>query len=143
VPFERAILHEPAVGSLQPGQLDAVAAAYSLGGMSEFARTLYGPSWRAEFAPLDPDAVSRDLSMFRRFEPRAPAAGSGQVIITVGSESPRARHAAAAALADLFGYKVRVLAGCKHAVHIDAPAILAQLIVSLRSRPTDNATGPR
>jgi pimeloyl-ACP methyl ester carboxylesterase len=131
VPFELAILHEPAVGSLQPGQLDAVASAYSRGGVSEFGRTLYGPSWREDLAPADPDAVGRDLSMFRRFEPRPPTPGSGQVVITVGADSPPARHSAAAALADEFGYEVRVLAGCGHAVHLNHPAILAELIVSL------------
>jgi pimeloyl-ACP methyl ester carboxylesterase len=122
------IVHEPAVGSLAPGMLDAFAAAFAAGGVTGFAAALYGPSWQPTNAPASPDAVSRDLAMFRGFEPRAPATGSGPVIVTVGQLSPPIRHRAAAALHDSFGLEVRVLPATSHAVHLDNPAVLAQLI---------------
>ena len=95
-----AVLHEPAVGSLLPGLLDQVRAAYAEGGVPAFARALYGPAWTAAEAPADPGAVARDLAMFTRFEPAAPAPEAGPVIITVGERSPAVRHEAAARLAD-------------------------------------------
>jgi pimeloyl-ACP methyl ester carboxylesterase len=131
VGFRAAILHEPAVGSLLPGLLDAVAAAYGRAGVSGFATTLYGPGWRPEFAPPDPDAVARDLAMFRTFEPRPPAAGIGPILITVGADSPPVRHDAARRLADRFGYEVRVLPGCGHALHIDSSGQLVELIAEV------------
>lgn len=118
--FRAALLHEPAVGSLRPGLLNAVAAAYDEAGVRGFATTLYGPGWRPEFAPTDPDAVGRDLAMFRQFEPRAPMVDRSAVLITVGANSPPIRHEAAQRLVDRFGYRLRVLPDCGHAVHIDS-----------------------
>src|SRR5581483_4972902 len=82
VPFTAAFLHEPAVGSLLPGLLDAVVAAYAAGGAAAFGAALYGPAWTpSELAGTstdagtgtDADRVARDIAMFRRFEPAAPA----------------------------------------------------------------------
>jgi len=123
-----AVLHEPAVGSLLPGLLGPVRAAYAAGGVPAFARALYGSAWTPAEAPADPGAVARDLAMFSAFEPAPPGPGSGPVIITVGERSPRVRHAAAAQLADTFGYQVEVIAGAGHAVHLTHPAAFAALI---------------
>jgi pimeloyl-ACP methyl ester carboxylesterase len=129
VPLRVALLHEPAVGSLVPGLLTPFAHAFATGGVAAFGRELYGPGWTPGDAPADPDCVTRDLAMFGDFEPSAPPAGwSGQVIVTVGADSPPVRHRAAEALADRFGYPVRVIPAAKHAVHIDAPTRLADLI---------------
>ncbi len=123
-----AVLHEPAVGSLLPGLLDQVRAAYAEGGVTAFGRALYGPAWTAAEAPADPGAVSRDLAMFTSFEPAAPAPGAGPVIITVGERSPAVRHESAARLAAKFGFAVEVIAGAGHAVHLTHPAAFAALI---------------
>jgi pimeloyl-ACP methyl ester carboxylesterase len=122
------IIHEPAVGSLLPGLLNAVASAYGSGGVPAFATTLYGPSWRSTDGPSDNDAVARDIAMFRAFEPLAPDPQSCPVLVTVGALSPQIRHDAAAALAAKFGLAVRTLPDAGHAVHLDRPALLASLI---------------
>jgi pimeloyl-ACP methyl ester carboxylesterase len=130
VPFRVALAHEPAVGSLRPGLLAPMAAAYSSGGTEAFARTLYGPSWTPDLAPSDPEAVKRDLAMFRAFEPRPPI-GPGRLITSVGQESPPIRHEAAHALGAAFDLPIRVLPHASHAVHLDQPAVLAAAIVEL------------
>src|SRR5947209_17129198 len=79
-----AVLHEPAVGSLAPGLLDHVVAGWSAGGVAGFGTALYGSSWDPSMAPDDPDAVARDLAMFRRFEPSPLVPGNGRVLVTVG-----------------------------------------------------------
>jgi pimeloyl-ACP methyl ester carboxylesterase len=121
-----AVLHEPAVGSLLPGLLDQVRAAYSVGGVPAFARALYG--WTEAEAPADPGAVARDLAMFTAFEPAAPAREVGPVIITVGERSPVIRHESAARLADKFGLSVEVIADAGHGVHLTHPAAFAAVI---------------
>jgi pimeloyl-ACP methyl ester carboxylesterase len=129
VPFERAVLHEPAVGSLLPGLLTPMAEAFQRGGVGEFGRTLYGSSWSPSDAP-PADAVARDLAMFRAFEPSPPAARGGTVFITVGAQSPPIRHRAARALQDAFGYEFHVVPGAGHAVHLEAPEALAALVLA-------------
>ncbi|MDC7123724.1 alpha/beta hydrolase [Cellulomonas fimi] len=133
VPVAGAVLHEPAVGSLVPGLLDHVVAGWAAGGVTGFGAALYGPTWDASLAPDDPDAVGRDLAMFRRFEPSPVAPGQGPVLVTVGADSPPARHAAADALRP-YGVEVRVLPGCGHFVHHDAPAVLADVVLDLLAR---------
>jgi pimeloyl-ACP methyl ester carboxylesterase len=123
-----AVLHEPAVGSLLPGLLDQVRAAYAAGDVPAFARALYGPAWTEAEAPADPGAVARDLAMFTSFEPLAPATGVTPVIITVGQCSPEARHESVARLAAKFGYRVEVIPGAGHAVHLTHPAAFAAVI---------------
>ncbi|WP_307873963.1 MULTISPECIES: alpha/beta fold hydrolase [unclassified Frankia] len=131
VPLAAAVLHEPAVGSLLPGLLAPMAAAYASGGVAAFGSALYGPSWRPTDGPIDPDAVARDLSMFLRFEPAAPGPTPGPVVVTVGERSPEIRHRAAAALHRELGVEVRVLAGCGHAAHLEAPAQFADLLAEV------------
>jgi pimeloyl-ACP methyl ester carboxylesterase len=131
VPFAAAILHEPAVGSLLPGLLAPIAAAYERGGVSEFATTLYGSGWLSEMAPNDSGAVARDLAMFRGFEPHGVGDGAGDVLITVGEHSPAIRHDAAAALTHAFGYPVAVLPGSGHAAHLEAAPQLAAAIIDV------------
>jgi pimeloyl-ACP methyl ester carboxylesterase len=123
-----AVLHEPAVGSLLPGLLDQVRAAYAAGGVPAFARALYGSAWTAAEAPADPGAVARDLAMFTAFEPAGPARGTGPVVVTVGECSPRTRHESAARLAAAFGFTVEVIPGAGHAVHLTHPAAFAAVL---------------
>jgi pimeloyl-ACP methyl ester carboxylesterase len=130
-----AVLHEPAVGSLLPGLLGQVRAAYAEGGGPAFARALYGTAWTVAEAPADPGAVARDLAMFTSFEPAAPATGVGRVIITVGERSPAIRHESVARLADKFGLPVEVIADAGHAVHLTHPAAFAAVIRAAAARP--------
>jgi pimeloyl-ACP methyl ester carboxylesterase len=123
-----AVLHEPAVGSLLPGLLDQVRAAYAEGGVPAFGRALYGSAWTVAEAPADPGAVARDLAMFTSFEPAAPAPEVGRVLITVGERSPAIRHESAARLADKFGLSVEVIADAGHAVHLTHPAAFAAVV---------------
>jgi pimeloyl-ACP methyl ester carboxylesterase len=126
-----AVLHEPAVGSLLPGLLDPVAAAYRDGGPAAFAATLYGPAWTLEEAPEDLDAVGRDLSMFRAFEPRAPAPGEGPVNLTVGALSPPVRHESVRRLGEAFGLPVEAITAASHAVHLENPSAFAARLRAL------------
>lgn len=128
VPFHAAVLHEPAAGSLVPGLLDVVAAAYAAGGVPGFASTLYGPLWSPSDGPVDDAMVARDLAMFRGYEPAAPAAGAGPVLQTVGGDSPPVRHEVAEALTRELGLPGRVIPGVKHAVHLEAPTTFADLL---------------
>jgi pimeloyl-ACP methyl ester carboxylesterase len=123
-----AVLHEPAVGSLLPGLLDRVRAAYAAGGVAAFGAALYGPGWTVAEAPADPGAVARDLAMFTSFEPGAPDPAVGRVLITVGERSPRARHESVARLADKFGFPVEVIPEAGHAVHLTHPAAFAEIV---------------
>jgi pimeloyl-ACP methyl ester carboxylesterase len=131
VPLAATVLHEPAVGSLLPGLLAPMAAAYASGGVAGFGGALYGPSWRPAVAPADPGAVARDLAMFLRFEPAAPKATPGPVLVTVGERSPEVRHRAAAALHRELGVRIRVLPGCGHAVHLEAPEQFARVLTEV------------
>jgi pimeloyl-ACP methyl ester carboxylesterase len=123
-----AVLHEPAVGSLRPGLLDGVRAAYQAGGTTAFAEALYGTAWSPGEAPADAGAVARDLAMFGAFEPAAPVPGTGPVVITVGECSPPARHESVRLLAGRFGLPVWTLPGAGHAVHLEHPGVFAAAI---------------
>ena len=146
-----AVLHEPAVGSLVPGLLDHVVAGFTSGGVPGFGAALYGPSWTPAMAPADPDAVARDLAMFRRFEPAALHPGQGRVVVTVGEHSPPARHRAAWALHERFGVEVRVLPGTGHFVQHDHPEALVAVVRicgagrvrSAAARPADSSPAAR
>lgn len=123
-----AILHEPAVGSLLPGLLAPVAAAYAESGVPGFGAALYGPLWDPSMTSADPGAVDRELPMFRGFEPAAAARGQGPVLVTVGAESPPPRHAAASALHERLGYPVLTIPGAAHFVAAERPEDFARLI---------------
>lgn len=127
VPVAGAVLHEPAVGSLVPGLLAPVAAAYASGGVAAFGAALYGAAWSASMAPADPDAVRRDLGMFRSFEPGLLPALPGGVMTTVGAHSPAVRHEAAHALRSHCGLPFQIIDGCGHAAHLERPEALAAL----------------
>ena len=83
------IAHEPAAGSLAPHLLDDAVRALNRGGVSEFARTLYGPSWTPDMNTSTESCVRGELSMFRSFEPQEPILKADRVILTVGSRSPQ------------------------------------------------------
>lgn len=127
VPLAGAVLHEPAAGSLVPGLLAPMAAAYASGGVAAFGAALYGPAWTAAMAPADPEAVRRDLAMFRAFEPAALAAPPDGAMTTVGAQSPAIRHEAARALRSHCGLPYRIIEGCGHAAHLERPDALASL----------------
>jgi pimeloyl-ACP methyl ester carboxylesterase len=132
VPLAGAVLHEPAVGSLVPGLLAPMAAAHASGGVAAFGAALYGPAWTAAMAPEDPDAVRRDLAMFRAFEPIPPPAPiGGGMMTTVGALSAPVRHDAARALRAHCGLPYRLIDGCGHAAHLERPEALAFLAASL------------
>lgn len=124
-----AILHEPAVGSLVPGLLEPVAAAFATGGTAAFARRLYGPSW--EPAPgaswLSDEVTATELSMFRSFEPVAPDVASGRVVTSVGERSPAIRHRVAAALTS-YGVEAVTVPGAGHFAPWDAPETFASAV---------------
>jgi pimeloyl-ACP methyl ester carboxylesterase len=128
VAFRAAVLHEPAAGSLVPGLLDQVAAAYAAGGLNGFARTLYGPLWSPADAPEDAEAVGRDLAMFRGYEPAAPANDAGPVLLTVGGDSPALRQQVQTTLTAKLGVQGRTIPGVGHAVHLEAPERFALLL---------------
>lgn len=130
-----ALLHEPAVGSLLPGLLAPMASAFADGGVPAFGRRLYGSEWTAAMAPRDPGAVGRDLAMFSRFEPERPRVGQGPVLVTTGGASPPVRHAAAAALAEHLDLTTTVLPGCRHFVQVEAPGVLADLVLARLGAP--------
>lgn len=127
-PLAGAVLHEPAVGSLLPGLLDKVVAAYRDGGIPAFAAALYGPAWTPAEAAADRGAVGRDLAMFRAFEPAPPVPGTGQVLLTVGELSPEIRHESVRRLAAAFTLDVAVIPGASHAVHLENPVAFAAAI---------------
>jgi len=129
-----AVLHEPAVGSLLPGLLDPMVAAYTSGGAPAFAAALYGSAWTPAEAPADPGAVGRDLAMFRAFEPAAPATGEGPILLTVGELSPPIRHESVRRLAAAFALPTAVLPGTSHAAHLENPAELAPRIRALATK---------
>ncbi len=124
-----AVLHEPAVGSLLPGLLAPIAAAYASGGTTAFARTLYGASWDPTLlGEVDEAVTARDLAMFRAFEPGPPTAGTGPVLVTWGSESGPARREAAFALRGACGYRIEEINGAGHFVGYDHPELFAATV---------------
>lgn len=134
VPLAGAVLHEPAVGGLVPGLLAPVAAAYASGGVTAFGVALYGPAWSAAMAPADPDAVRRDLAMFRAFEPSGLPALPDSALTTVGGRSPAVRYEAARALQSHCGLPYQIIDDCGHAAHLERPRALASLAGRLTLR---------
>jgi pimeloyl-ACP methyl ester carboxylesterase len=115
VPLRGALLHEPAVGSLLPGLLAPMRAAFDSGGSAAFAAALYGPTWVSP-AGLEDATTARELAMFSAFEPPAPLPGQGPVLVTYGKHSPTVRKQAAEALHRAHGIAVEELPGTGHDV---------------------------
>ena len=138
VPVRGAVLHEPAAGSLAPRLLDAVVTAMATGGPPALGSALYGGGWKPSMLPASPDAVARDLAMFRGFEPAPAPEPMIGVLLTVGEHSPAIRHDSVAAIARLTGARTGVIPGGLHAVHVDSvPAFAAVIMAELGS---SNAT---
>lgn len=129
-PLRGAILHEPAVGSLVPGLLTPMAAAFAAGGTSAFARLLYGPSWSpvpgADW--LSDEVTAREIAMFRAFEPTAPQVAAGSVVTTVGWDSPPVRGEVARALRSAFGIRIVDVPEAGHFAAYDEPERFAAVI---------------
>jgi pimeloyl-ACP methyl ester carboxylesterase len=132
VPYAAAIAHEPAAGSLCPGLLDHVIAAWEARGVEGFGAALYGPAWTIDDAP-DTEDVARDLAMFRGFEPSPLPAGAAPLLLTVGGESPPIREQSVSALSSLLPTAMRVLPQARHAVHLEHPELIAALVQELDS----------
>lgn len=123
-----AVAHEPAAGTLVPALLAPVAAAFAEGGVEGLGSTLYGPSWSVDMAGSDLAVISRELAMFRSFEPARVRAGQGPVLVTVGAASPSIRHEAAEALHTRLGYRIASIDGASHFAAWDSPAPFAAVI---------------
>lgn len=121
-----ALLHEPAVGSLAPGLLAGVAAAFAAGGLAAFGRALYGPSWEPAMAgEVGEDVIARELAMFRGFEPAPPRPSCGPVVVTYGERSGPPRQHAAEVVGARDGHTVRAVPGAGHFVAHDSPGTFA------------------
>lgn len=132
VPLAGAFLHEPAVGSLEPGLLAPVTTAFVATGTLGLGRTLYGPSWHADMAGSAGDAeTGAELAMFQSFEPTRLPPSAGRVMVTVGSRSPHIRHRSVAALAAAVGCEVGIIDHASHFAPHDAPADFASALVRL------------
>lgn len=132
VPLAGALLHEPAVGSLEPGLLVPVAAAFAAHGTAGLGRTLYGESWDLSMAGAVHDAdTAAELAMFRSFEPAPLPPSAGRVVVTVGSLSPEIRHRSVAVLAAAIGCEVHTVEGTSHFAPHDDPAAFAAAVVDL------------
>jgi pimeloyl-ACP methyl ester carboxylesterase len=130
--FSGAVLHEPAVGSLVPGLLAPVAAAFASGGTAALGQTLYGATWEPGMSGGQDDATTAgELAMFRGFEPTPLVAGHPPITLTVGERSPVVRHQAATRLAALTGLDVLPVPGAHHFAPHDAPAAFATVVRSV------------
>lgn len=130
VPLAGALLHEPAVGSLEPGLLTPVAAAFAAAGTAGLGRTLYGPSWQLDMAgPVDDAETGAELAMFQTFEPTHLPPSARRVVVTVGSLSPDIRHRSVASLAAAIGCEVRTIDHASHFAPHDAPASFATAVI--------------
>lgn len=128
VGFIGALLHEPAAGSLAPGLLDEVAAAFRHAGVAGFGRALYGPAWTSQLTTASRETVAGELAMFRAFEPRPVGHRARRITLTVGARSVPARHRSVRDLAAALGTEWRVLPGVGHAAHLEAPDELVRRI---------------
>jgi pimeloyl-ACP methyl ester carboxylesterase len=131
VPIVGALLHEPAVGSLAPGLLAPLAAAYAHGGVAAFGTALYGPHWSPATAAGTEHTVSAELAMFSAFEPGEPIIDLSRITISVGAQSPAIRHESVDALATTFGYQRVTIGGASHFVTAQAPTEFVAVIKQL------------
>ena len=127
-----AVLHEPAVGSLEPGLLVPVAAAFAADGTAGLGGALYGRSWNVTMAGPAPEAhTAAELAMFRSFEPTPLPPSAGRVVATVVGRSPRIRHRSVAALAAAVGCEAHTIEGVSHFAPHDAPAAFTAAVTQL------------
>jgi pimeloyl-ACP methyl ester carboxylesterase len=68
--------------------------------------------------------------MFGAFEPTAPSASVGRVVVTVGERSPEIRHASVAALRSAYGVEVQTVPGAAHFVAHDRAAVFARIVLA-------------
>jgi pimeloyl-ACP methyl ester carboxylesterase len=135
VPLAGAMLHELAVGSLEPDLLVAVAAAFTADGTAGLGRALYGTSWDPTMAGAVRDAdTAAELAMFRSFEPAPLPPSAGRVVVTVGGLSPRIRHRSVAALGAAVGCEVHTIDEASHFAPHDAPAAFAAAVTRVMTR---------
>lgn len=76
----------------------------------------------------DPSLVKGDVSMFAGFEPEPPYLPPDAVNLSVGAGSPNPRYEVASAYQAKFGVSSIQLRGARHAVHLEAPRMLAQTV---------------
>jgi pimeloyl-ACP methyl ester carboxylesterase len=120
------IAHEPAAGSLSPELFGPLALALAADGVAGFGSALYGPRWSlADGVTLE--SVTRDLGMFRAFEPQPPSAQSPRPLLSTGSDSPPLRHTITQRLVEAFGVEALEIAG-GHCCALDAPEAVAEVI---------------
>lgn len=141
VPLAAGVFHEPAAGSLAPGLLVHVAQGLRDGGVDGFGRALYGPAWHRDDALADPAVVEREFAMFSRFEPTAPPAEAGPLLLTVGANSPPTRFAAVAALSRCTGAPWSTVARGAHAVHLEAPREFSDVVLAHLDTHRDTQLG--
>jgi pimeloyl-ACP methyl ester carboxylesterase len=135
-----AVVHEPLVGPLAPelhAQVGLAAERLATSGVTNFMRALVGPAAWAALTPEQVadvalrDAVVRaEVPHFLAFAPTsAQLAGLGaRLVSSVGGESSRIRHAAAAAVGFHTGTSPLVLPGVGHLAQIEDPAALASAL---------------
>ena len=130
VPLAGAMLHEPAVGSLEPDLLVPVAAAFAANGTAGLGAALYGASWDLTMAgPVRDADTAAELAMFRSFEPAPLPPSARRVVVTVGRRSPRIRHRSVAALAAAVGCEVLTIDEASHFAPHDAPVAFAAAVM--------------
>jgi pimeloyl-ACP methyl ester carboxylesterase len=137
-----AVVHEPVIGPLVPelhNELRSAAARLSSStgadGAVEFVRALVGPrTWAGLERAAVADVVARagvvrhEVPQFLAFSPTSAelaVLARVRLVSTVGAESRRSRHLAAAAVAAWAGGRPRVLPGVGHLAQIDSPAALS------------------
>jgi pimeloyl-ACP methyl ester carboxylesterase len=152
------VLHEPLIGPLAPLLHAAVTtAADTLAADADtdadtdplaadrlatdrFLATLVGPDawqrWGHHAAVVPPATIGAEVAQFATMtctlaELASLADGSLAVHTTVGADSSRLRHQAAAVLADHAGAHVHTLDGIGHLAQLDDPGALAKVVASV------------
>jgi hypothetical protein len=115
----RALLHEPAAGSLAPGLLDHVAEGLAADGVAGFGDARYGAAWDPSYTHASLDTVRREYAMFAASEPALLGDIAERVVLTVGERWHASRHQTGRATADHVHVPWRVLGGVCHAAHLE------------------------
>lgn len=153
------VAHEPLVGPLA-SDLHALvsASAAALAASSDptaalaFVERLVGvdtwsrlPASARVFTERHADVVRAEVPLFLAFAPSADELASSAVpiVVTTGSASAPARHAAAAVLETHAGATARTVDGAGHLVHRERPSSFASIIRAALDRVGEPATGTR